>query len=171
MAEFPDDGLIARLQAESAELILDAFSADDAWELGNILVTLAKQRGVSITAQIARGEQVLFQVAMEGMSLDQDLWVQRKARTVRRFGVSSMLVGLKYRRHAASDPLAPASFDHAPWIDHVALSGNGGSVPITVRGVGAVATVTVSGLSPADEHALAVEALRLFLATTQEGRS
>ncbi len=40
---------------------------------------------------------------------------------------------------------------------------HGGSFPLTIRGVGVVGTITVSGLPQAEDHALVVETLQTFL--------
>lgn len=47
-----------------------------------------------------------------------------------------------------------------PLFDTTVFAAHGGSFPLYVRGVGAVATVTVSGLPQRDDHDLVVEALR-----------
>lgn len=151
------DALIAEVESQERELVLPGFSNDDAWRLGSILVELAQERELPVTLDITRGEQQLFHAAMPGTAAHNDVWVTRKTRTVREFGVSSYLVGLRAKRGGNT-------FESAPWIDPLRYAGHGGSFPITVGGVGVVGTVTVSGLPQRDDHALAVEAVRLFLA-------
>jgi len=77
-------------------------------------------------------------------------------RVVNRFNESSCLVG---RRLA----LAGRSVDSANGLDPLLYAAHGGSFPIIVRDVGVVGTVTVSGLPQADDHALVVESLAVFL--------
>ncbi|MET3767917.1 uncharacterized protein (UPF0303 family) [Marisediminicola sp. UYEF4] len=149
--------LIARIEAQERALVFHGFSNDDAWALGSILVELARERVLAVTIDITRGEQQLFHAAMPGTSAHNDAWITRKTRTVREFGVSSLLAGQRAK-------LGGHSFETAPWIDPMRYAGHGGSFPITVAGVGVVGTVTVSGLPQLEDHALAVEAVTAFLA-------
>ncbi|MCU1403784.1 MAG: heme-degrading protein, partial [Glaciihabitans sp.] len=91
-----------------------------------------------------------------GTTADNDDWVARKIRTVRRFEQSSFLVG---RRHAA----AGTDFAESTGLDLSLYAAHGGCFPIVVRDAGLVGTVTVSGLLQEDDHALVVEALTEFL--------
>ena len=149
--------LIASIEAQERSLVFRGFSNDDAWALGSILVELARARALAVTVDITRGEQQLFHAALPGTSAHNDAWITRKTRTVREFGVSSLLAGQRAK-------LGGNSFEEAPWIDPLRYAGHGGSFPITVAGVGVVGTVTVSGLPQLEDHALAVEALTVFLA-------
>jgi uncharacterized protein (UPF0303 family) len=151
-----DNALLAQIRAEEARLTFPHFDNGDAWSLGNILFDLAHERSLRVTVRITRGDQVLFHVAMPGTSADNDLWVERKANTVRRFGESSMLVGLVHR---APD----SSFYDLPWNDSAVFSAHGGSFPVVVDGVGCIGAVTVSGLRDHEDHALVVEAIESFL--------
>jgi uncharacterized protein (UPF0303 family) len=149
--------LIAEVTQQEAALVLTRFDNDDAWRLGTILVQLAQERRLPVTLDITRGEQQLFHAALPGASADNDDWIVRKNRTVRRFGVSSYLVGL---RHRASGK----AFEDQRWLDLELYAAHGGSFPLKIANVGVVGTVTVSGLSQADDHALVVEALETFIA-------
>lgn len=147
---------IATIEEQEARLLFTRFDADTAWELGTLLVGLARERSLPVTVDITRGSQQLFHAAMPGTSAHNDVWIRRKVETVREFGVSSYLVGL---RAAAGGHV----FEEAPWIDPMRLAGHGGAFPITVDGAGVVGAVTVSGLPQADDHALAVEAVERLL--------
>lgn len=149
--------LIASIEAQERTLVFHSFSNDDAWALGSILVELARERMLAVTVDITRGEQQLFHAALPGTSAHNDAWIARKTRTVREFGVSSLLAGQRAK-------LAGNTFEEAPWIDPLRYAGHGGCFPITVAGVGVVGTITVSGLPQLDDHALAVEAVTSFLA-------
>ena len=154
--------LVARLEVEQRELILPRFDHDDAWRLGLVLVGLARARGAAVTIDIRRGGQQLSHYALPGTSPDNDAWIRRKRRVVTRFGASSYLVGLKHR-------LAGMTSADKTGLDARRYAAYGGSFPLTVAGVGVVGTVTVSGLPPADDHRLVVEALRNFAADQHPG--
>jgi uncharacterized protein (UPF0303 family) len=151
------DALISTVRAQEAELVLTHFDNTDAWTLGSILVSLAQERGLAVTVDITRGQQQLFHAAMPGTAAHNDVWIARKVATVRELGISSYLAGLLQKKGGKT-------FESAPWIDALRMSGHGGSFPLTIAGVGVVGTVTVSGLPAEADHALAVEALTVFLA-------
>jgi uncharacterized protein (UPF0303 family) len=148
---------IAALEAQERELVFSRFDNDDAWRLGCLLVELAQERNLPVTIDLRRSTQQLFHAALAGTAPDNDSWVERKARVVVRFEESSYLVGL---RAAAKGSTFTAKHD-LPLQEYAA---HGGCFPVRVADVGVVGTVTVSGLAQADDHALVVEALRLFLA-------
>ena len=151
--------LIAEIEAQETRLVFTRFNHADAWELGCLLVELATERSLPVTIDITRGEQQLFHAALEGTAADNDQWVARKVRTVRRFGNSSFLVGLRHR--ATGTP-----FEDRPWNDTSVYAAHGGSFPIIIRDSGPIGTVTVSGLAQLDDHNLVVEAIERFLAVT-----
>lgn len=157
MTENTEDvaAIVARVEEEERELVLPAFTHDDAWRLGCLLVELAEERDLPVTIDIRKGTQQVFHAARPGTTPDNDSWVQRKVATVYRFGASSYLVG---RRHARDG----RDFNEAGGLPFQEYVAHGGAFPIRVDGVGIVGVVTVSGLPQADDHALAVEALRAF---------
>jgi len=152
-----DDALMAEIEAQEKRLVFARFSHDDAWALGSILVGFGHDRGLPITIDITRGEQQLFHAALAGTTANNDDWVARKARTVRKYGISSFLVGLRHR--SSGTP-----FETRPWANNALYAAHGGCFPITIADSGVIGTVTVSGLAQEDDHALAVEAIELFLA-------
>ncbi|WP_329100830.1 heme-degrading domain-containing protein [Micromonospora sp. NBC_01699] len=148
--------MLPELQEQEERLQFDRFDHEDAWDLGNHLVGLARERGHPVTVDIRRGDHQLFHYALPGTSADNDDWIERKIRVVRRFGHSSYLVGQTYRDRGTT-------FDQQPHLDPARYAAHGGCFPIILRGTGPVGTVTVSGLPQLDDHRLVVEALGLFL--------
>jgi uncharacterized protein (UPF0303 family) len=151
------EALIAEVEEQERRLIFTRFRHEDAWALGSILVAFGTERGLGITIDITRGEQQLFHAALAGTTANNDDWVARKTRTVRKYGISSFLVGLRHR--SSGTP-----FETQPWADNTLFAAHGGCFPITVKDSGVIGTVTVSGLSQAEDHALVVEAIEAFLA-------
>ena len=145
---------IASIEAEQARLILPRFSEDTAWELGQIMVGLAK--GLPVVINIRNANRTFFHAALPGSQPGNDNWARRKSNTALMTGIPSMLVGLRNaerKRTLAVDGLAEADY-----ADH------GGAVPIRVTGVGMVAVATVSGLPQAEDHALVIRALEALSA-------
>jgi uncharacterized protein (UPF0303 family) len=135
---------------------LDRFDLDTAWRVGSGLVQTCRQARHPVAIGIYLGEQRAFHAALPGSSADNDFWIERKARVVRRFGCSSHEVGVRLVRDDAAAffttfALSPA--EYAPW---------GGAVPVVVRG-SLVGVLAVSGLASAEDHDLAVAALRAEL--------
>ncbi|GAA1855689.1 heme-degrading domain-containing protein [Myceligenerans crystallogenes] len=144
---------IDEVTAQEAELVLQAFTHDDAWRLGSRLVELAVERDLPVTVDIRKGTQQVFHAARPGTTPDNDSWVERKVRTVYRFGASSYLVGLRARAKGEN-------FNAQQGLSFQEYAAHGGAFPVRVAGVGVVGVVTVSGLAQADDHALVVEVLR-----------
>ncbi|MHA7263573.1 heme-degrading domain-containing protein [Arthrobacter sp. TMN-37] len=144
---------IERIEGEIAELQFDRFAPADAVALGLRLVGLGTARNLPIAIDIRRGEHVVFHVALEGATYDNDIWAAAKSRTAARYAEPSLLVGLRARQGGGT----PAD---NPMLDPTVFAAHGGAFPLYVRGVGPVAVVTVSGLPQVDDHDLVVEALR-----------
>ncbi|BBH69636.1 UPF0303 protein [Actinoplanes sp. OR16] len=152
--------LIAQIEEEEQQLVFDTFDETDAWELGSLLVRLARERTLPVAIDIRRGEQQLFHAALPGATADNDAWIARKVRVVHRFGASSYLVG---RRLAAKGQTLGAELG----VDPALFAAHGGAFPVRVTGAGVIGVVTVSGLPQAQDHALVVEALRERLAAVR----
>jgi uncharacterized protein (UPF0303 family) len=148
--------LVATIEEQEQRLQFSSFSHADAWAIGSRLVELATERGLAITIDVAKGDQQVFHAALEGTTADNDAWVARKIRTVRRFGESSFLVGRRF--HASGK-----DFSESTGLPLADFAAHGGCFPVNLRGTGLVGTVTVSGLPQADDHALVVEVLEEFL--------
>ncbi|MFE6890317.1 heme-degrading domain-containing protein [Streptomyces sp. NPDC057694] len=147
---------IATLEEQESRLVLDGFSYDDAWRLGNLLVELARERRAPVAIDISRGGQQLFHAALPGSTPDNDAWIARKRRVVERYQVSSLLVGTRFRAKGTT-------FEDSSRLDPDTYAAHGGAFPIAVRGTGVVGTVVVSGLPQLEDHALVVEALGRFI--------
>ena len=62
---------------------------------------------------------------------------------------------------------ASSTFEDRTGLDPALYAAHGGSFPVTVRRVGVVGSVTVSGLPQTEDHSFVVEQLTLFLANRQ----
>jgi uncharacterized protein (UPF0303 family) len=150
--------LIAVLEAQERELQFERMDHDLAWELGAHLRSSAARAGYGIVIDVALGEQDVFRAALPGTTAHNDKWIDRKKRTVREWGTSTYLAGLRFPLY---NP--PFSLETAPWVDGQLYSGSGGGFPLIVSGAGMVGTIAVSGLPPELDHAFIVESLRDFL--------
>ncbi|MCJ0702231.1 heme-degrading domain-containing protein [Frigoribacterium sp. CFBP9039] len=152
-----DDTLLTELAEQEERLVFRRFTTDTALDLGAFLLAEARRRGLAVTVTVRKGRQRVFHAALPGTSLDNDEWLDRKARVVERYGQSSYRVGESFR-------VAGSTFDEKSRLDTDLYAAHGGLFPVTVVGVGVVGSVGVSGLPQADDHALVVEVLDDFLA-------
>ncbi|MEO8870228.1 MAG: heme-degrading domain-containing protein [Granulicella sp.] len=146
---------ITDILRQERELTLPAFDPDIAWQLGNLIRSLAVERGHAIVIDIRRfgqPHQQLFYTAFPGTTPDNARWVQRKVNTVARFHRSSYHVGYLLKR-------ANLSFSDRYNLPEEDYAAHGGCFPLNVTGAGVVGSITVSGLAQREDHELVVEAI------------
>jgi len=155
------DELLRDLEEQERRLIFPSFGYDEAWRLGTRLVELARRRRAPVAIDIRCGAQQLFHSALPGSSADNDGWIDRKRRVVERYGASSHLVGARFRARGTS-------FEESSRLDPGLYAAHGGSFPVRLAPDGpVVGSITLSGLTSAEDHQLIVEALELHM---EEGR-
>ena len=149
--------LLRTLQQHEDELQFSEFTNDTALTLGLRLLEAARRERKALTIDICRNGQQLFHAALAGTSTDNDVWIRRKNRVVNHYGHSSFYVGTDFRARGKT-------FERDSRLSIDDYAAHGGAFPVIVRNVGAVGTVSVSGLPQADDHAFVVRELRGFLA-------
>jgi uncharacterized protein (UPF0303 family) len=140
------------IAAQEHALVFPHFDADTAWQLGAYLHEIAKARGLALAIDIRTFGQPLFFSVLDGATPDNVNWARRKGNTVAHFRRSSYAVGLKLQESNAT-LTAKHALPDADYASH------GGAFPLTVKGVGVIGSVTVSGLPQRSDHELVVEAL------------
>jgi uncharacterized protein (UPF0303 family) len=153
---------LARVQAEERELVLESLDHDDALQLGLALVEMARARELPIAIDVERCGQRLFHAALPGSAPDNFHWIERKKRLVNRTYESSYSTGLRLR-------VQQRTLAQSLYLDELDYAPHGGCVPLVVRRVGFVGTLTISGLPQKEDHALAIEALREHIAARAAG--
>jgi uncharacterized protein (UPF0303 family) len=151
------DPPLAELLAEEAELVFDEFDHQIAWALGESLRRAALEADLPVAIAIRLNGQRLFHAALPGSSADNDGWLDRKAAVVDRFAHSSYFVGCQFRESGGD-------FDVDARLDNTVYAAHGGAIPLTVRSVGCVGSIAVSGLPQIEDHQFVVGVLRRFLA-------
>lgn len=160
MGEF-DEKLLELLRQEET-LQFSAFSNETALAIGLRLVEVARGEGKAVTIDIVRGEQQLFHYALPGTCADNDEWIKRKNRVVRRFGHSSFYMGMTYRNTGTT-------IEGKHLLDPREYAPHGGAFPVLLHGTGVVGTVTVSGLPQEEDHEMVVRVLGEFCAAGTGG--
>jgi uncharacterized protein (UPF0303 family) len=153
---------LKRVEAEERELVLDSFDNDDALTLGLALVEKARAGKLPVAIDVERCGQRLFHAALAGSAPDNAAWIERKKRLVNRTYHSSYSTGLRLR-------VQQRTLAESLYLDENEYAPHGGCVPVVVRGVGFVGTVTVSGLPQREDHELVVEALKEHRAERKAG--
>lgn len=145
------DSLDALLSQEE-KLQFDSFNNEVAWRLGCELKALAEQKNCHVAIEVYAFGQILFSFAMLNTQLDNQLWIERKRRTVLRFGNSSYYIN-QYNKSKNR------VFEEQDHIDANRYAGHGGAFPIRIRNSGLVGAVTVSGLPQIEDHQMVIDAL------------
>ena len=148
---------LEELLKQEQEIQFSSFSNDMAFAVGTALLEAAKSKGKPVTIDISRNGQQLFHYAMEGTSLDNEVWIKRKNNVVNRFGHSSFYMGISLQSKGQT-------MEEKYLISSGEYAAHGGAFPLIVRGVGVVGTITVSGLPQQEDHELVVTTLKKFLA-------
>ena len=148
-----------KLLQEESEIVLPALSEKVAYDLGRRATDAAWDAELPVVVGIWRGEHQLFHAALPGSTHDNDEWLQRKGRVVRRFEHSSLYMGQLCRDQntTLSEKFLLPSSEYAA---------HGGAVPLRVHAAGVVGWMGVSGLPQLDDHRFVVRILREHLEAT-----
>lgn len=145
------------LLAEENALIFDSFTAADALAIGLEACRIAKDEiGKPVAVHIEFDDYPLFTYFMDGTDADNLYWVTAKKNVVKRFGHSSLYVGVECRSRGTT-------FISDTGLPETEYRAEGGSIPLAIRAKGRVGTITVSGLTGEEDHAVAVSAVRSFM--------
>lgn len=144
------------LELVEKELEFTSFSHQDALAIGNLIVQYAQENNVSVAVHIERNRIPLFTHLMDGTSEENYAWLFRKKRIVDHYNRSSAYIEQRFIHSGASH----AEHSLLSTAEYQAV---GGSIPIRVKDVGVVGSITVGGLTGELDHAYAVEGVRLFL--------
>jgi uncharacterized protein (UPF0303 family) len=137
-------------------LLFSEFNNDTAWALGNMIYNKAKEAGHAISISITLGGQKLFYYSFEGTAPTNDDWICRKENTVYKLFKSS------YEMYLSAQLMDEDFMEYygLSTVDYVLA---GGSIPIRVKGVGVVGTITVSGLAQDEDHNFVTSVVREYL--------
>ena len=152
------------LEREEADVVLPELTEKVAYDLGRAAVDAAWPDALPIVVGIWRGDHQLFHCALPGSTADNDEWLRRKGRVVRRFEHSSLYMG-QVCRDAGTTLQAKFLLPESDYAAH------GGAVPLRVASAGVVGWMGVSGLPQRDDHAFVIRILREHLAAIGGARS
>jgi uncharacterized protein (UPF0303 family) len=148
--------ILKRVTRQEAELQFTEFTNETALALGMALVAKARRKEKGIVIDITRGGQQLFHYAFAGTSLNNEQWIIRKNRVVHYFHKSSYYLATFLKSQGQT-------LEEKYFISSRNYGASGGAFPITVKSVGVVGTITVSGLADHEDHLMVVEAIQEYL--------
>jgi uncharacterized protein (UPF0303 family) len=149
-----------QLRNEEQILKLPSLTNNDAIEIGEIAVTLGRQRKLPITIQVRIGDWIVFNASLEGSKPENDWWINRKVAVVSLNHHSTM-----FERVSAEERGADWHKENGVTDETYAI--HGGALPlITEEGFKGI--LVISGLPQVEDHLLAVEVLTEFLARKGE---
>ena len=148
------------LLEEEAVLKLASLTNTDALEIGEIAVTLGKQRKLPIAIEVRIGEWIVFHASLEGSKPENDWWIARKSRVVMLKQHSTI-----YER-VLSEEIGIDWHKENNVVDETHAI-HGGAVPL-ITPAGFAGILIISGLPQVDDHLFAVEVLTEFLARRGE---
>jgi uncharacterized protein (UPF0303 family) len=147
---------IALIRKQEKLAVFSRFNEEDAFDLGSMVILLARQTSAPVIVNIRTPNRTLFHASLPGSAADNDEWARRKSNIVLRYNQSSLLFG---------ETLALKGREINPdmGITLAEYAGHGGSFPIRIVQGLVIAAITVSGLRQIDDHNMVVEALGSYL--------
>jgi uncharacterized protein (UPF0303 family) len=144
--------MVASIARQEEYLVFDRFDEHMAWRIGTMIRDLASTNRWPIIIDIRLFHRPLFFAAMPGSTPDNLEWARRKRNVVERYHKSSYRVGREMA--LKGDTLTNRhGLSVADYADH------GGGFPITVRDVGVIGVIIISGLAQEDDHMTIVTTL------------
>lgn len=143
-----------------------AFELIDAYRLAQIAAEFALERALPIAIevrfQLPEGDWTAVHLSMPGSTPNNDNWITRKARVVRRTGHSTM-----YERVLAEERGVNWYEEHGVSEADYAIHGGGLPIMLTTS-EHPVGTLLISGLPQVEDHLLGLEVITEFLARAGE---
>ena len=149
-----------QLLEEELILKLPSLTNSDALEIGEIAITLGKQKRLPITINVRIGDWVVFHASLEGSKSENDWWINRKTAVVMLKQHSTM-----YERVSAEERGVDWHSENNLPEETYAI--HGGALPLNTN-EGFKGILVISGLPQVEDHFFAVEVLTEFLARKGE---
>lgn len=146
----------SQLLSEERNLILPKLDLGDALEIGSIAKTFGIQKILPVAVEVRIGDWVIYHASLPGSSVENNLWISRKARVVNLKHHSTM-----YERVRVEE-LSIEWFSENN-VSETEYAIHGGGLPLITKDKGFVGVLLISGLPQVEDHLLGVEVLTEFL--------
>jgi endoglucanase len=147
---------LASLARQEQLLQFDSFNNDTALALGMQVIELARAAHKKVAVNVTRDGLMLFYFGLDGITADHANWIRRKSNLVNRTGHSSFYTHNEIKNNGGD-------VNAIPMLDQRDYAAQGGSFPLILKGTGPIGTITVTGLSGPEDHAMVVAALKACL--------
>ena len=151
----------AVLLEEEMRLTLPSLTVTDALEIGEIAKFFGQDRSLPIAVEVRLGDWTIYHASLPGSTIDNQGWIDRKARTVMLKHHSTM-----YERVLAEERGIDWHKENNLLDETHAI--HGGGLPLITKNEGFVGVLLISGLPQVEDHLLGVEVLTEFLARKGE---
>lgn len=156
MSNLDNARLFEIIEKQENSLVFQKFNLNTACELGNIAVSIAKEKGLSACIAVYFGEFCAFKYAFPGTGIYNDQWMARKNKTAKVLDMPSLKAFVKIKQ--TGEDLKKDWF-----LDPMDYAIMGGAFPIRIDRVGMVGMICVSGLPHLEDHQLGVDSIAQYL--------
>ncbi|MES0130577.1 heme-degrading domain-containing protein [Mesorhizobium sp. M0029] len=143
---------IALIQKQEEMLVFPAFDEAVAFKVGWAIRERALAEKLPIIIDIRLWDRPLFYAALPGSNASNPDWARRKINVVKRYLKSTYRLVLEQQR-------PDRTFKVGEGLDIADYVLAGGGFPVTVKGVGVIGVIAVSGLPERQDHGVVVDAL------------
>ena len=140
---------------EEKTLVFDSFSQTEALKLGSFIYEKGKTLPKPVAIEIRINHLLVFCFYPDGTNDNNTLWLKAKAKTVDMTQTSSL--------HFWTDVQLSGSSPESKRMPEAEYACCGGGFPLTVKSIGVVGTICVSGLSHMEDHQLIIDSLKEYL--------
>ena len=149
------------LLREEQLLKLPNLDIASAIEIGEIAKSFGVIRDLPIAVEVRLGDWIVYHVSLPGSTVENQWWIDRKARVV------------TLKKHSTMFERVSAEERGVDWYKENNLLDethaiHGGGLPLITKNEGFVGVLLISGLPQVEDHLLGVEVLTEFLARKGE---
>ncbi len=140
---------------EEEKLRFDSFSQTEALKLGTYIYEKSREQSKTVAIEIRINHLPVFSFYPDGTNENNTLWLQAKAKTVDMTQKSSLRFW--------ADVQLPGSSPESKRMPESEYACCGGGFPLTVKNIGVIGTICVSGLPHMEDHKLIIDSLEEYL--------
>lgn len=134
------------------EIVLPKFEEEDVLRL----LSICRNLNNKVAIEIFKNGRTSLRFLPDHLNADKVDWLRRKRNSVLYFGLSTDAL---YKKMNGEELLLEEKYG----LKQEEYTITPGSVPIRVRGAGLIGALSITGLSPEEDHALAVSLLQELL--------
>ena len=149
------------LLREEQLLKLPNLDIASAIEIGEIAKSFGVMRDLPIAVEVRLGDWIVYHVSLPGSTVENQWWIDRKARVVTLKHHSTMFERVSAEERGVDWHKENNLLDETHAI-------HGGGLPLITKDQGFIGVLLISGLPQVEDHLLGVEVLTEFLARKGE---